>query len=908
VCPNRTFIVSCNVMFCDLTETYALTSQLGNLNKEKDATRSFPVELFQEITNYLTIEMSAKGNCKVCEKLFECPKVIPRGGNAVDLSAWVQPDLAVLDNVTARDLEVFADSLKSDELYQSMLEVDSEVFANVDFSTIEGDAKRVEQKSFTYETPRNFDKILDSFKIRDEVEVADAPVGEKSFAYETPKSFGKVLSSLGNVTIEKKLSTPKTTTSGRLGVIREDVEELPVDTGEKDEKESREELLSFFKLSLIEDLFVDDSGDDSTDIDKTVIYTPEASPKKSRKNDVSPDLFEDSPDLFPTEKKQTSPVPLEEPGSPILCTYERVQQLKAKKKLFERKKEERETVRKPNLANLKKPRKSFYESSRNKSLTSRENSKETKTESRSSSFLDISDICDLSDFGLDSRIVNEKKEDKDRLKIAKPVDESDICDLSDFGLDNRIDNSREKKEDTVKIAKPVGHSKKEGSDDLDLNDICDLSTFGLSVVDEERGKSNDKLSKNQVKNNPRKELTIDEFCNLSDFFNEKTPKPSESVKNVSCSNKNSEKNLTCDISDFCDLSFFLNGRGKDAGQKKEKVVDLADRPEKSVIIPTTDKKLCQPSAVSKIDVVDLTESPSPVKAKPTEAGKKMLSQLSITQMLSLVAKTEAPVERISQKENTFSRSQLKKSQKSSLSLNKKRGLKLKQNVNSPKHTQKKTTQNTPKTKKSKFNISLAGDSDDEFEEISTSPIFAKPKPKLVKANSAKKSRPEKSSSSKQPKKKSKKLFCEYLDEEAVLSEDENVVVSQDEDSGEDCFEASFVADETQDVLNTTHMHAKYLQSVKSPPGQGKFKIPKSFKHNISNVFSQEVTNEDNTYLHDSFCVDSEDADVSKAHELSELDLLEMKLKEMRKNKKRKRSEDKVNTKRRRIILVEDDSD
>jgi hypothetical protein len=115
VCPNRTFIVSCNVMFCDLTETYALTSQLGNLNKEKDATRSFPVELFQEITNYLTIEMSAKGNCKVCEKLFECPKVIPRGGNAVDLSAWVQPDLAVLDNVTARDLEVFADSLRSDE-------------------------------------------------------------------------------------------------------------------------------------------------------------------------------------------------------------------------------------------------------------------------------------------------------------------------------------------------------------------------------------------------------------------------------------------------------------------------------------------------------------------------------------------------------------------------------------------------------------------------------------------------------------------------------------------------------------------------------------------------------------------------------------------------------------------------
>lgn len=59
---------------------------------------------------------------------------------------------------------------------------------------------------------------------------------------------------------------------------------------------------------------------------------------------------------------------------------------------------------------------------------------------------------------------------------------------------------------------------------------------------------------------------------------------------------------------------------------------------------------------------------------------------------------------------------------------------------------------------------------------------------------------------------------------------------------------------------------------------------------------------------DSFCVEETEEVEAGKHDVSELELLEKKLKEMKRSRKRKKSNEKEKVKRRRIMVLEDDSD
>ncbi|XP_028293473.1 Fanconi anemia group M protein isoform X2 [Gouania willdenowi] len=103
---------------------------------------------------------------------------------------------------------------------------------------------------------------------------------------------------------------------------------------------------------------------------------------------------------------------------------------------------------------------------------------------------------------------------------------------------------------------------------------------------------------------------------------------------------------------------------------------------------------------------------------------------------------------------------------------------------------------------------------------------------------------------------------EFLDEEAVLSEDEDGAdVSSDEEEKEEHerFLKGFVVDNNTHLsqgLNDSEMHGVYLKSVRSPAGHGKYKM--SYRnHHRMDVFSQ-VLELDETYAEDSFVVGSDE--------------------------------------------------
>ncbi|XP_077394002.1 Fanconi anemia group M protein [Festucalex cinctus] len=112
----------------------------------------------------------------------------------------------------------------------------------------------------------------------------------------------------------------------------------------------------------------------------------------------------------------------------------------------------------------------------------------------------------------------------------------------------------------------------------------------------------------------------------------------------------------------------------------------------------------------------------------------------------------------------------------------------------------------------------------------------------------------------------------FLDEEAVLSEDEDgAAVSSDEEEGEDqnCSLDGFVVDNTHlsQGLNDSEMRGIYLKSVRSPAVPGRFKMSYKNLHN-TDIFSQ-VPDQDETYKEDSFVVGSQEEEEEEVEESSE---------------------------------------
>ncbi|XP_047466855.1 Fanconi anemia group M protein [Mugil cephalus] len=124
---------------------------------------------------------------------------------------------------------------------------------------------------------------------------------------------------------------------------------------------------------------------------------------------------------------------------------------------------------------------------------------------------------------------------------------------------------------------------------------------------------------------------------------------------------------------------------------------------------------------------------------------------------------------------------------------------------------------------------------------------------------------------------SRRKGCQFLDEEAELSADEEgAEVSSDEEDGEEQDHSldGFVVDTTQlsQGLNDSDMHGVYLKSVRSPAVQGKFKMSYRNNHNID-IFSQ-VPEMDETYAEDSFVVGSDEEEPESGEdEAEDVDLI-----------------------------------
>lgn len=165
------------------------------------------------------------------------------------------------------------------------------------------------------------------------------------------------------------------------------------------------------------------------------------------------------------------------------------------------------------------------------------------------------------------------------------------------------------------------------------------------------------------------------------------------------------------------------------------------------------------------------------------------------------------------------------------------------------------------------------------------PVFLKPKDET--SSSANK---EKSFEDKRPSKTKRNLKAHngLIEVEADVSGFDS---SDDSDgSSLDDLDNSFINDDSECITNCTQ--TIYLKSVKSPVGQGKFKIPNNINYE-DNVFSQQVP-EYSEYINDSFCVDSEEeTDEDNDKSLSILEIAERRLQKKAKGKIEKR-------KRRRI--------
>ncbi|XP_048264326.1 Fanconi anemia group M protein isoform X2 [Bombus terrestris] len=152
--------------------------------------------------------------------------------------------------------------------------------------------------------------------------------------------------------------------------------------------------------------------------------------------------------------------------------------------------------------------------------------------------------------------------------------------------------------------------------------------------------------------------------------------------------------------------------------------------------------------------------------------------------------------------------------------------------------------------------------------------------------------------------KLRKTKNEFICEEAEISPNDDTA---DESSETDDDLEDFVR-YTQDIHDTSDMHAHYLQTVRSPiKRQGGFIFKQQRTLNSSiDVYSQALTQTAETYINDSFCIaedKSDGKDITRDSELSELEKAELKLeKRKRKRYRDKKSNQQAKRSKRRNII------
>ncbi|KAG7201536.1 hypothetical protein KM043_004287 [Ampulex compressa] len=135
------------------------------------------------------------------------------------------------------------------------------------------------------------------------------------------------------------------------------------------------------------------------------------------------------------------------------------------------------------------------------------------------------------------------------------------------------------------------------------------------------------------------------------------------------------------------------------------------------------------------------------------------------------------------------------------------------------------------------------------------------------------------------KKYRRRIRSEFIDDEAQVSSDG----TPDESSGTDEDLTDFVS-YTQTVKEEVDMQAHYLQTIKSPikrPGTFLFKKPRSPSAEVE-IYSQAVSQVQESYLYDSFCVNGDDIEQEESEESYESTIIEQPV-ELLERRKRKRA-------------------
>ncbi|XP_044745496.1 Fanconi anemia group M protein homolog [Coccinella septempunctata] len=959
-----------------MTQPLSLSTQ-KELSKEDIEYREFHNKLHEEISIYLSIQEMTPKSCRFCEKGFKCSKyTVKKDSNCLEeLDHWIPPNLNFFKAITEKDLESYmkSKSEQKDNFEDTLSEfIDSDLFLDEQI-----EEKCMKEKSFNFDAPKSFGNLMDKYNLS-----STFPDQQK----------GKKTDKVDGGRAETLTSTSEPLDNSELKKVA-DQNTTPI----IQEKENLETVLSFFKLDKIEDIFEEeDNPNKSNDSDKTIIDV----------DFIQDQLIvrEPSPVLSTqiSQRKRVraknKPVNEKKPGSPvldssILCRSQIEIPSKGRPSLdiIDTSIEERNVLTIP---------KKFSQKA-NKKNCERNNLENKHLKVTSSGSTNSEDENLLGFFS-----TRKKTETCDQTKkCQKPLGLEDVFELSAFGL--TIDDICKERNNLSKV--PVEKDNMKHSSDLCKNDLDNFSMLvnaESTRVEQNNGNEitekidstienglmlREKHTNEYCNNNPKSQPgngekdsslpEIDDFCDLSIFGLTQCEEIGSELQKTENFNHNND--TIYHLTDCSETKPKSTENGKFAVKEQkthsshEKINQLQSTAGNSFIsesnkIDDSDIFIIEDSPI-KGNFIDLTQSPEGNKKPPLRP--KILSQLSITQILSLAEKpTQYSVSRAAEKPSSspfgIETSKKKKKPESCISKSQRIDEKLVVDSNDFENFPKKDESHLrpEKSKKSVVDDSRNMESGEFSCTKESSPIFKKPNRTNRDESKKKRSRPQlenkpctsginprniinrdeklnssmtsirlsdsilnsnsddefediilpnmkqniqkkqNDSSPKIPKKKvrKKRETFDFIEDEAEVSLDKGSM-SDDESDDDGSFDESFV-DDNESLVNDTQVHANYLQSVRSPTTRHTFKMPRTLRPITDDIFSQPADRlEPNSYIADSFCVNTEDI-IEESHELSELEILEQKLK--RKRKKRKETDDKENkvAKRRRIRMIDSDSD
>ncbi|KAF5292807.1 hypothetical protein FQA39_LY13852 [Lamprigera yunnana] len=459
-------------------------------------------------------------------------------------------------------------------------------------------------------------------------------------------------------------------------------------------------------------------------------------------------------------------------------------------------------------------------------------------------------------------------------KQIKNIEISDIADLSIFGLDY-ADIKQHQFNSVNHVHVPDDKENKKEKNDINLNDFCDNSLLEMFCDTSFQ----DELSKNSTAIKPLQNE------NTTPFLSNESKTINQVVKEVD--------KVIADSSDDVNLLVMPHNLSiKETNTQPAECIDLTLSEEdlSSSISPILKSYRYTQKSLTLSHKMDLNSNNTFLSQQSQNNDHKRFPKT----MLAL-KKTNNSVNNCESIENETIEKEI--------SSNNRTGLALSKQISS---TQNQNNLNKFKLGNPSKKLNFTDDDDDDDFELESrmKTSWIRPKNENIKQYDNINVKDLKNVKKGQKKKNKQKWDkCPYVQLEVEVSDFD---CSSDElENLDGSFDKSFVDDNITSCLDTTVMHAQYLESLKNT-NRGTFKIPNKPLSNI-NVYSQIEDLQDNTYLNDTFCIGSQEVEPEDPSEMSELEVAESIL-EKQKKKKLKGAVQKKGIVKRRRIIVSSDSD